>query len=73
MAGLTHYQQLFSFVRACHDFSASQLRRRLRNIDHCSNKFEMVLQAFGNGSMNGSWLSQTGEAEKSRQARTFRV
>ncbi|WP_459936358.1 hypothetical protein [Desulfonatronum parangueonense] len=37
------------------------------------NKQHSVLHASGNGSMNESCLSQTGDAEKSRQAGTIQV
>ncbi|WP_459936300.1 hypothetical protein [Desulfonatronum parangueonense] len=37
------------------------------------NKHHYVLHASGNGSMNESWLSQTGDAKKSRQAGTIQI
>jgi len=69
-------------LRVCNYSAAFRLVSifRLRNSfagfvasNHCANKQHLVLHASGNGSMNESWLSQTGDAKKSRQAGTFRV
>jgi hypothetical protein len=38
--------------------------------NHCKHKQHAVLQALGNGSMNESWLSQTGGAQKIETSRT---
>jgi hypothetical protein len=38
--------------------------------NHCLNKQGFELQAFGNGSMNDPWLSQTGDAQKIATSRT---